>query len=94
MASTGSYEPMTCPNAMNTMKTKNVNLLKLWVIIQYHYAVDSQGDLKLTKGKKKTLISVFQEKIFLKIFLFNMWNYLEKHSMVKKNSFDRVCKNE
>ena len=52
MASAGSYEPMTCPNAMNTMKTKNVNLLKLWAIIQYHYAVDSQGELKLTQGKK------------------------------------------
>ena len=39
-------------------------------------------------------MSVFQEKIFWKIFLFNMWNYLEKYSMVKQNGFDRVCKNE
>ena len=39
---------------MNTMKRKNVNLLKPWGIIQYHSAVDSQGDLKLTQGKKKT----------------------------------------
>ena len=23
-----------------------------------------------------------------------MWNYLEKHSMVKYNGFDEVCKNE
>ena len=29
----GSYEPMTSPNAMNTIKTKNVKLLKLWAII-------------------------------------------------------------
>ena len=62
---------------------KNVKLLKLWAIIQYHYAVDSQGELKLTQGKKNPLISVFQEKFLKKFFLFNMWNYLEKHNMVK-----------
>ena len=38
---------MMYPDAMNTIKTKNVKLLKLWAIIQYHYAVDSQGELKI-----------------------------------------------
>ena len=39
--------PVTCPNVVNTIKTKNAKLLKLWAIIQYHYAVNSQGELKI-----------------------------------------------
>ena len=47
------YINMTYPNAMNTIKTKNVKLHKFWAIIHHHYAVDSQGELKLTQGKKR-----------------------------------------
>ena len=79
---------MTCPcKCYEHNEKKKCNFfLKLWAIIQYYSAVDSQGEVKLNQIKKKTPkntdFSISGEN-FLKIFLFNMWNYLEKHSIVK-----------